>query len=496
MTTLEHILSGMSNLVFSEAIIYCIIGVTLGTFAGVLPGIGTLAAISLLLPITYHMDPASAIVMLAGVYYGAQYGGSTSSILLNIPGSPTAIVACLDGYPLSQKGRAGVALFITTVASFFGAAFGFFVLIMLSPVIARVGVRFGPQEYFAITLLGVLMVSAFASRSQLKGLIMVCFGLFLGTIGTDINTGVVRFNFGSVQLMDGVNLVALAIGLFGIAEVVRSSSIMTNKIRPEPVSLKSMIPTKDDWRRIFLPMVRGAGLGSFLGALPGTGSGAASFMAYGIEKQVSRNASEFGKGAVEGLAAPESANNAAAQTAFVPTLTLGIPGDSVMVLILSALILHGIQPGPLLIVQQEALFWSLIASFILGNIFLVILNIPMIGVWVSILRIPYHYLYPTILVFICIGVFSINNNVFDVMVAAFFGVLGYVLYNFRFEAAPILLGFILGPIMEESFRRSLMISRGNLYTFIDRPVSGFFLFIALCVIVVPLVRYLRRVIWS
>jgi len=472
MDLLSNLALGFGAAFAPATLLYCFIGVLLGTLIGVLPGIGALATISLLLPITYHMTPASAIIMLAGVYYGAQYGGSTASILLNLPGTPSSAVACLDGYPMAKQGRAGVALFMTTVASFVGAIIGLFVLAAFTPAISELGLKFGPAEYFSMMLLGLIAASTIATGSPLKGIAMVVFGLLLGMVGTDVNSGVARYDFDIPELTDGLNLVALAMGIFGISEVINSINNVPRGGTGGRITLRSMMPTREDNRRSMAPMLRGSAVGSFFGALPGTGASIASFMSYAMEKKIAREPQRFGKGAVEGVTAPEAANNAAVQTAFVPTLSLGIPGDAVMALMLGALIIHGIQPGPMMITEQPELYWGLIASFVIGNVMLVILNIPLIGVWVSILRIPYNVLYPAILVFICMGVYSVNNNTFDVQMVALIGVAGYVLMLLRFEAAPLLLGFILGPMVEENLRRALLLSRGDPAIFVERPISA------------------------
>jgi putative tricarboxylic transport membrane protein len=475
MNILDGLLIGLQSAMDPATLLYCFIGVFLGTLIGVLPGIGALATISLLLPITYHIAPTAAIVMLAGVYYGAQYGGSTASILLNLPGTPSSAVACLDGYPMARQGRAGVALFMTTIASFVGSMLGILILVLFAPSIAELGLKFGPAEYFAMMLLGLIAASTLASGSAAKGLSMVVLGLLLGTVGTDINSGAARYSYDIPELMDGISLVALAMGVFGISEVISSVNQVRGSQVKEKISMKTMTPTRTDVRRSILPMLRGTGIGSFFGALPGTGAAIASFMAYAVEKKVSKTPERFGHGAIEGITAPESANNAAAQTAFVPTLSLGIPGDAVMALMLGALIIHGIQPGPLLMTQQPDLFWGLIVSFGIGNIMLMVLNLPLIGVWVAILRIPYRILYPAILVFISLGTYSVHNNVFDIYMVAIVGAVGYALSIFRFEAAPLLLGFVLGPLMEENLRRALLLSRGDMMTFLERPISAGFL---------------------
>jgi len=488
----DGLLIGLQSAMQPTTLLYCFFGVFLGTLIGVLPGIGALATISLLLPITYHIPPTAAIVMLAGVYYGAQYGGSTASILLNLPGTPSSAVACLDGYPMAKKGRAGVALFMTTIASFVGSMLGIAMLVAFAPGIAELGLKFGPAEYFSMMLLGLVAASTMASGSPLKGLAMVILGLLLGTVGTDVNSGQARFDFGVPELMDGINLVALAMGVFGISEVISGINQKREGQVKEKINMRTMTPTKDDVKRSIFPMLRGTGIGSFFGALPGTGASIASFMSYAVEKKVSKTPERFGHGAIEGVTAPEAANNAASQTAFVPTLSLGIPGDAVMALMLGALIIHGIQPGPLLMTQQPELFWGLIVSFGIGNIMLMILNLPLIGIWVAILRIPYNVLYPAILVFISLGVYSVNNNTFDVFMVAGIGVLGYAMAVFKFEAAPLLLGFVLGPLMEENLRRSLLLSRGDMMTFIERPISAGFLAFCAALLIWSAIATLRE----
>lgn len=492
MDTFDGLLLGLETALQPITLLYCFIGVFLGTLIGVLPGIGALAAISLLLPITYHIPPTAAIVMLAGVYYGAQYGGSTASILLNLPGTPSSAVACLDGYPMAKQGRAGVALFMTTIASFVGSMLGILALILFSPAIAEIGLEFGAAEYFAMMLVGLIAASTLATGSPAKGLAMVVLGLLIGTIGTDINSGVSRFNFGIPSLMDGINLVALAMGVFGVSEVMSSINVSRDNEVKEDITMRTMMPTRQDVRQSIMPILRGTGIGSFFGALPGTGTSIASFMAYAVEKKVATDPSRFGKGAIEGVTSPEAANNAASQTAFVPTLSLGIPGDAVMALMLGALIIHGIQPGPLLMTQQPELFWGLIVSFGIGNIMLMVLNLPMIGLWVAILRIPYSFMYPAILVFISLGVYSVNNNAFDVLIVAVIGALGYGMALLKFDAAPLLLGFVLGPLMEENLRRALLLSRGDLNTFIDRPISAVVLAFGAALVAWTLFSALRR----
>jgi putative tricarboxylic transport membrane protein len=464
---------GFDTAFSAQNLLYCFVGVFLGTFIGVLPGIGALATIALLLPISFHLPATTALVMLAGVYYGAQYGGSTASILLNLPGTPAAAVACLDGYPMTKQGRAGIALFMTTVASFFGATLGIIILTAFGPVIAELGLKFGPAEYFAMMLLGLVAAATLSQGSPVKGIAMVVLGLLLGLVGTDVNSGVARYTFGFPELQDGVSLVAIAMGLFGVAEVIASiDKARRGRVERKSITLRSMVPKRDDVRRSWFPMLRGTGIGAFFGALPGAGATIASFMAYALEKRVARDPSRFGQGAIEGVTAPESANNAACQTAFIPTLTLGIPGDAVMALMLGALMIHGIAPGPQLMTEHPQLFWGLVASFWIGNILLVILNLPLIGLWVRLLAIPYWAMYPAILLFVCLGVYSVNNSTFDVVLVVVFGAIGYLMMVLRFEPAPLLLGFILGPLMEEHLRRALLLSRGDLGVFFQRPISA------------------------
>lgn len=472
METMDGLLFGMQTALQPSVLIYCFAGVFLGTLVGVLPGIGGLATISLLLPVTYHMAPTEAIVMLAGVYYGSNYGGSTASILLNLPGSASSAVACLDGYPMAQQGRAGIALFMTTIASFIGSMIGLALLIAFAPSITEIGFKFGPAEYFAIMLMGLVAASTLSMGAPAKSLAMVVMGLLIGSVGTDVNSGVARFSFDIPELTDAISLVALAMAIFGVSEVVSKVNKVSKTTVKEKITFRSMLPSRAEFKTTIMPMLRGSAVGSFFGALPGTGGSISSFMAYAVEKKVAKDPSRFGTGAIEGVTAPESANNAGAQTAFVPTLTLGIPGDATMALMLGALMIHGIQPGPMMMSEQPEVFWGLIASFFTGNILLLILNIPLVGLWVSILRIPYRALFPTILVLMSLGVYSVNNNVFDVYMVAGLGVLGYFMNIFNFPAAPMLLGFVLGPMVEENLRRALLLSRGDMMTFIERPISA------------------------
>lgn len=493
MDLLDYFIIGMDSALSLSNLWYCFVGVLLGTLVGVLPGIGALATIALLLPVTFHLDATNAIVMLAGVYYGSTYGGSTASILLNLPGTPSSAVACLDGYPMAQQGRAGIALFMTTIASFFGATVGIIILMLFSPSIAEIALKFGAPEYFAMMLLGLIAASTISTGSPLKGIAMVVLGVLVGVIGTDVNSGMARFSFGFPELTDGISLVAIAMGLFGIAEVIASvNRVRRGQVDRKSITFRSMIPTREDWKRSWMPMVRGSTIGSFFGALPGTGGTIASFMSYAVEKRVSKTPSRFGKGAVEGITGPEASNNACDQTAFIPTLTLGIPGTVSMALMLGALMIHGITPGPQLMLEKPDLFWGLIMSFWIGNIMLLVLNIPLIGVWVRLLAVPYHLLYPAVMVLVCIGVFSINNSTFDVWIVAIFGTVGYVMRLLDFPPAPLLLGYVLGPLMEENVRRALLISRGDFMVFLERPISATFITITVVLLLWAIASSLRR----
>jgi len=492
MDLIANLSLGLQTALSPAALFFCLAGVTLGMLIGVLPGIGAMAAIAMLLPLTWHVPPTEALIMLAGIYYGAQYGGSTASILLRLPGTPQAAVVTLDGYPMAQAGRAGVALFITTIASFAGSIIGVLLLAGFAPWLAQAAQGFRAPDYFALMVLGLVAAALLAQGSAIRGLIMVVAGLVLGLVGTDLQSGTFRYTLGRPELTDGIGLVALAMGLFGVSEVIANAPNPPPPQAGQRPRLREMLPTREDWRRAVPAMLRGSGIGAGFGTLPGTGSSIASFVSYAVEKRVARDPARFGKGAIEGVTAPEAANNAAAQTAFIPTLTLGVPGDAVLALMLGALIIHGIIPGPGLITQQPGLFWGLVVSFVLGNLMLLVLNIPLIGLWVSILRIPYRLLYPGVLIFICVGVFSLRNSVFDIWLVLVFGLVGYGLRLLRFEPAPLLLGFILGPLMEQYLRRAMAISRGDPMVFLERPVSAAFLALAGLLLVWTLWTGLRR----
>lgn len=493
MDILSNLMMGFEVALSWENLFYCLLGVTLGMLIGVLPGVGHLAAISMLLPMTFYVSPTTALVMLAGIYYGAQYGGSTASILLNLPGTPASAVVCLDGYPMAKAGRAGVALFMTTIASFFGSVVAIVLLVAFAPPLANFALNFGAAEYFSMMVLGLVAASILVQGSVLKGLASVLIGLVLGLVGTDVTSGLQRFSFNITHVYDGISIVALAMGIFGITEVIANvGKVDSHGLRGKKITFRSLLPTRQDLKESFMPMVRGSSLGSAVGVLPGAGVTIASFMAYAVEKRVARKPEKFGKGAIAGITAPESANNAAAQAAFIPTLTLGIPGDAVMALMLGALLIHGIAPGPTIISETPEIFWGLVASFLIGNLLLLLLNIPLVGIWVSILKIPYTLLYPSIILFIVLGVYSINYSYFDILLVAFFGAAGYLLYLLKFEPAPMLLGFILGPLLEENFRRALLVSRGDLMFFLDRPISAFFLAATLLLILTTLLRAFRE----
>jgi putative tricarboxylic transport membrane protein len=475
-------------------LLYCFIGVLLGTAVGVLPGLGPVATIAMLLPITFGLPPVSSLIMLAGIYYGAQYGGSTTAILINLPGESSSVVTAIDGYQMARKGRAGPALATAALGSFFAGTVATFLLVLAAPPLAEVALQFGPAEYFSLMVLGLVASVALASGSLLKAFTMIVLGLLLGLVGSDVETGSQRFTFDMPELADGLNFVALSMGVFGIGEILRNlEHEHTRSVMVKHVS--GLMLSKDDFKRIIGPVLRGTALGSLLGILPGGGAMLASFAAYTVEKKISPNRAEFGKGAIEGVAAPESANNAGAQSSFIPMLTLGIPSNPVMALMIGAMIIQGITPGPNVVTDEPELFWGMIVSMWIGNLMLVLLNLPLIGLWVRMLTIPYHLLFPAIIAFCCIGAFSVNNSVFDVFMMALFGVVGYALIKLDFEPAPLLLGFVLGPMLEENLRRAMLLSRGSPSVFVTHPLSLGLLLIAaalLIIVVMPTVRSKRE----
>jgi TctA family transporter len=472
-------------------LLYCFAGVFLGTLIGVLPGLGPTATIAMLLPVTFTLPPVAALIMLAGIYYGSQYGGSTTAILVNLPGEAASVVTALDGYQMARQGRAGTALATAALGSFFAGSVATLLLALFAPPLAEFALKFGPAEYFSLLVLGLIAAVVLAHGSLLHAIGMVVLGLLFGLIGADVNSGMQRFTFEVPQLAEGISFVVLAMGMFGLGEIIRN---LEHEETRTAIAAKigGLMPSREDFRRMIAPILRGTAIGSAVGILPGSGSIMGSFAAYSLEKKISKNAAQFGKGAIEGVAAPESANNAGAQTSFIPMLTLGIPSNPVMALMIGAMIIHGIVPGPSVMTDQPALFWGIIVSMWIGNLFLLILNLPMIGLWVKIVTIPYHILYPAILVFCAIGVFSLNNNHFDIYMMALFGLLGYVFSKLDCEVAPMLLGFILGPMMEEYLRRALLLSRGDPTVFLTRPISAVMLALAALALIAVLSPVIRK----
>jgi TctA family transporter len=487
MELLNNLFLGFQTAATLSNLFYCFVGVFLGTAIGVLPGLGPTATIAMLLPVTFVLPPVTALIMLAGIYYGSQYGGSTTSILVNLPGEAASVVTTLDGHQMAKQGRAGAALAASAIGSFFAGTVATLVIAAFGPPLAGMALKFGPAEFFSLMVLGLVASVVLAQGSLLHAVGMVVLGLLLGLIGADVNSGTQRFTFGIYELADGIGFVTVAMGMFGLGEIIRN---LENETERSVVVAKvtGLWPTKADFKRMVAPILRGTAIGSALGILPGSGSILGSFAAYSIEKKVSKNQDQFGKGAIEGVAAPESANNAGAQTSFIPLLTLGIPSNPVSALMVGAMIIHGIQPGPSVLNEQPALFWGMIVSMWFGNFFLVVLNYPLIGMWVRMIQIPYHFLYPGILVFCAIGVFSLKNTEFDIYFMSLFGIIGYVFSKLGCEPAPMLLAFILGPLMEEYLRRALLLSRGNPLVFVQRPISLTLLVLAvlaMCTVLIP-----------
>lgn len=469
---ISNLMLGFDTALSLQNILYCTIGVSIGTLIGVLPGMGPVATVAMLLPATYALPPTSALIMLAGIYYGASYGGSTTAILVNIPGEASAVVTCLDGHMMAKRGRAGSALGIAALGSFFAGCVATLLIAAFAPPLTELAFQFGPAEYFSLMVLGLVSATVLATGSLLKAICMVLLGLLLGLIGTDVNSGAFRFTFGLDELQDGIDFVPLSMGLFGFAEIMRNlEGDMSRSLVPNKV--KNILPSWQEIKVSVGPIVRGTALGSILGVLPGGGALLSSFASYTAEKKLAGDKADppFGYGNIRGVAGPESANNAGAQTSFVPMLTLGIPSNAVMALMIGAMMIHDIVPGPQVMQSDPGLFWGLIISMWIGNLILVVLNLPMIGVWVQLLRVPYRWLFPAILVFCCIGVYSVNNNVWDVWIAIFFGFAGYVFGKLGCETAPLVLGFILGPMMEENLRRAMLLSRGDPSVFVSSPIS-------------------------
>jgi len=495
METLGNLAFGLGVALSLQNLFYCFVGCFLGTLVGVLPGIGPVATVAMLLPFTFGLGPAPALIMLAGIYYGAQYGGSTTAILVNIPGESSSVVTTLDGHQMARRGRAGPALGISAIGSFIAGCIATLVVAYFAPPLADLALKFGPAEYFSLMVFGLIAAVVLARGSVIKAVAMVCFGILLGLVGTDVNSGTIRFAFGAPELTDGIGFVALAMAFFGIADVVMNLE-RTDKTDVYGERLGSVLPSWDDVKTSFWSIMRGTGIGSILGILPGGGALLASFAAYMLEKKIAKPPRHFGEGDIRGVAAPESANNAGAQTSFIPMLTLGIPSNPTMALMIGALMIQGIQPGPQVMTERPELFWGLVASMWIGNLMLLVLNLPLIGLWVKLLAVPYRLLFPAIFVFCCIGVYTVDAKVFDVYVLAGLTAIAYILLKLDCEPAPLILGFILGPMMEEQMRRAMMINFGDVTIFVTRPLSAVFLFAAaalMLAIALPSLRAKRDV---
>ena len=490
MDTLNSLFYGFMIALQPSNLFYCFMGALMGTLVGVLPGLGPVATIALLLPATFHLSPVSAMIMLAGICYGAMYGGSTTSIMLNIPGEAASVVTCLDGYMMARKGRAGPALGISAFGSFIAGTFSIIGLVFLAPPLARFALKFGPPEYFSMMIMGMTVVTYLARTSMIKALMMAAFGVMVGIIGMDPIAAKPRFTFGITEFYDGIGLPPVIMGLFGIAEVLENVGVI---IKKEVFSGKitGLYPNKEDWKKSAKPIARGTLLGFFMGIVPGIGNIIPTFLSYALEKKISKHPERFGTGEIEGVASPEACNNAAVGGTFIPLMSLGIPANAMTAILLGALMIYGLQPGPLLIKNSPDLFWGVIASMYIGNIMLLVLNLPLIPLWVQVLKIPYSYLFSFILLFVCIGAYSLSNNVIDIFIAIGFGILGYFLKKFGYEAAPFVLAFVLGPLLETSLRRSLILSDGSFMIFLKRPLSAFFLFIVVFIIILPLITKKR-----
>ena len=472
-------------------LMYCLIGALLGTMIGVLPGLGPLNAIAMLLPISFYLTPVAALIMLSGIYYGAQYGGSTSSILVRMPGEMSSVVTCLDGHEMAKQGRAGPALAVAALSSVFAGVVATLFIAMFAPPLAKVALLFGPAEYVALMLLGLIVAVVLAQGSVLCALGMLALGLLLGTVGTDVVTGATRMTMGIPQLADGIGIVPVAMGLFGMGEVIANLEHKEERVTV-PAHIQNLWPSREDFERSWPAVLRGTALGSLLGLLPGGGAMLASFAGYALEKKLAADPSRFGKGAVEGVAGPESANNAGAQTSFIPLLTLGVPSNAVIALVAGAMMVHGITPGPSVMTQKPDLFWGLIASMLVGNLMLLVINLPLVGIWVRMLRIPYHLFYPMILVFMCIGVYTVSNSGFDVFLLVVFGFVGYMFIKWKCEPAPLLLAFVLEPIIEQNFNRALQVAYGDPMVFLNRPISLTLLIVGVVLLAFMLMPAIRR----
>ncbi len=491
MDLFSNLILGFSVALSLQNLMYCFIGVLVGTLIGVLPGIGPLATISMLLPITFGVPPVAALIMLAGIYYGAQYGGSTTAILVNLPGETSSVVTCIDGYQMARQGRAGPALAIAAISSFIAGTFGTLLIAVAGPPLAEFALKFGAPEYFAMMLMGLVAAAALAEGDIIKSLSMVIVGLLLGIVGTDVNTGIPRFSFEIPELTDGIGFVIVAVGVFAIGEIIMNLGDPEERI-VFTSNIGSLMPTPDDLRQSTGPIARGTLLGSFFGMLPGTGPAIASFGSYMLEKKIARDPSRFGHGAIEGVAGPEAANNADAQCKFIPMLTLGLPASGVMALMLGAMTIQGIQPGPDVMNQRPDLFWGLIASMWIGNLMLVVLNLPLVGLWVKVLQVPYRMLFPAIMAFSAIGIFSLSNSPFEIYLTALFGMLGFIWMKLGFNLAPMLLGFVLGPMLEENLRRAMLMSRADPTVFVTRPISLVFIVATLLILLVVLLPAFRN----
>jgi TctA family transporter len=493
MELFDNLALGFGVAFTSQNLIYAFIGCLLGTLIGVLPGIGPLATIAMLLPATYALPPVAALIMLAGIYYGAQYGGSTTAILVNLPGESSSVVTVIDGYQMARNGRAGPALAAAGLGSFFAGCVGTLILAAFAGPLTELAFKFGPAEYFSLMILGLIGAVVLASGSLLKAIGMIILGLLLGMVGTDVNSGVARYSFDIAELTDGIGFIVIAMGVFGYGEIISNLSKSAGEREIFTASVSGLMPTKQDFQRMVPAVMRGTALGSALGILPGGGAVMAAFAAYTIEKKTQLQPGEvpFGKGNIRGVAAPEAANNAGSQTSFIPLLTLGIPPNAVMALMVGAMTIHNIQPGPQVMTANPELFWGLIASMWIGNLMLVILNLPLIGIWIKLLSVPYRWLFPSIVLFCAIGVYSTNNNTFDIWMVAIFGIIGYIFIKLGTEPAPLLLGFILGPMMEEYLRRALLLSRGDWSVFVTRPLSAGLLVAALALLVVVMLPSIK-----
>lgn len=488
---LDGLILGFQVAFSVDNLLYCLIGVTLGTFIGMLPGVGPLVTIAVLLPMTYGLSPEASMIMLAGIYYGASYGGSSTAILVNLPGESSSVVTCIDGYQMARRGRAGAALAIAAIGSFVAGCIGTLAIALFAPMLGQAALSFGAAEYASLIIMALVATAVLVQGAVVKGILMALLGILVGLVGMDLNSGVMRFTFGQQWLMEGIDFVVVAVGMFAFSEIVRELRA-GNDVDHGQIKVDSLMPTGEELKQSVKPILRGTGVGLFFGILPGIGSTVSSFASYILEQRCAKDPSRFGKGAIEGVAGPESANNAAAQTSFIPTLTLGVPGSATMALMLGALMIHGITPGPNVITERPTLFWGLVASMWIGNVLLVILNLPLIRLWTSLLKVPYSWLYPMILILSCFGIYTLSNNAMDVLIGAGFGVFGYLVLKLEFSLAPFILGLVLGPMLEENIRRALLISHGDPMTFLQSPISATFLACGAGLLLLMLVPSVQR----